>query len=277
MKQALSALALVCLALAKGGFPSSLPATSALARATVSTPSSRWHPRPGVTWQWQLEGRIDVTVPASVYDIDGFETSAALVRRLHTVGRKVICYIDAGAYEAYRPDSDRFPDSVLGKPDRPWAGERWLDIRRVDVLGPIMIDRLRMCARKRFDGVELDEIDGYTNDTGFPLTARDQLRYNRFLAQETRRLGLAAGLKNDVEQVADLVDDFDFAVNEQCFQYDECRLLLPFIRQRKAVLHVEYHVPLNRFCRVTSRLGFSSMEKHLDLGRWRRPCPRTNH
>ena len=70
-----------------------------------------------------------------------------------------------------------------------------------------------------------------------------------------------------------LVERFDFAVNEQCFQYRECRSLRPFIRARKAVFHVEYHVPRHRFCPTTTRLGFSSMKKHLDLRRWRRPCP----
>jgi hypothetical protein len=272
VKRSVVALAAVCLLLAADNGPTALHASTFGSAAATTASSSRWLPRPGVTWQWQLDGRVDVTVPAAIYDVDGFETSATLVRRLHRLGRKVICYIDAGAYESYRPDSDRFPAVVLGKPDLPWPGERWLDIRRLDLLAPIMIDRLKMCAKKGFDGVELDEIDGYTNDTGFPLTARDQLRYNRFVARETRRLGLAAGLKNDVEQVRELVGDFDFAVNEQCFEYRECRLLLPFIKRHKAVLHVEYRVPAGRFCPVTSRLGFSSMQKHLDLGRWRRPC-----
>ncbi|HEU4450957.1 MAG TPA: endo alpha-1,4 polygalactosaminidase [Gaiellaceae bacterium] len=243
-------------------------------RLTGTGPSDeRWRPRPGLTWQWQLDGRLDTTVRAKVYDIDGFTTSRSLVRRLHRLGRKVVCYIDAGAWESWRPDADRFPPVVLGKVNPQWPDQRWLDVRRIDVLGPIMVDRLRMCARKRFDGVELDEVDGYSNDTGFPLRARHQLRYNRFLARQTRRLGLAAGLKNDLEQVGALVERFDFAVNEQCFQYRECRSLRPFIRARKAVFHVEYHVPRHRFCPTTTRLGFSSMKKHLDLRRWRRPCP----
>lgn len=239
----------------------------------TSTGNVRWRPRPGVTWQWQLDGRLDTTIRAEVYDIDGFETSSTLVRKLHRLGRRVICYIDAGAYESYRPDAHLFPELVLGKANPQWPGERWLDIRRLDILGPIMVARLTMCARKGFDGVELDEIDGYSNDTGFPLTAADQLSYNRFLALETRRLGLAAGLKNDVEQVSALVRYFDFAVNEQCFQFRECGLLRPFITAGKAVFHVEYAVPLHRFCPTTTRLGFSSMKKHLDLGAWRRPCP----
>ena len=234
--------------------------------------AARWQPRPGATWQWQLTVPVDSTVDADVYDIDGFDNSAALVRRLHAQGRRVICYIDAGAYESYRPDAHRFPRSVLGRRNPPWTGERWLDIRRLDVLGPIMRARLDMCRAKGFDGVELDEIDGFTNKTGFPLTANDQLRYNKFLAREARMRGLAAGMKNDVGQIRRLLSSFDFAINEQCFQFRECSRLRPFIAVGKAVFHVEYNQPTAAFCRVTARLGFSSMRKRLALDAWRDPC-----
>ncbi|MDN3647529.1 endo alpha-1,4 polygalactosaminidase [Reinekea marina] len=32
------------------------------------------------------------------------------------------------------------------------------------------------------------------------------------------------------------MDYFDFAVNEQCFEYDECNLLKPFISREKPFL-----------------------------------------
>ncbi len=248
-----------------------LAAGTALAAAAPA--QARWQPRPLTTWQWQLTTPVDLSVRAQAYDIDGFDNGAAVVRRLHARGRRAICYIEAGAWESYRPDAGRFPADVLGKPDRPWPGERWLDIRRLDVLAPIMRARLDMCAAKGFDAVEPDEVDGYTNDTGFPLTAADQLRYNRFLAREAHARGLAVALKNDVEQVPQLVRDFDFAIDEQCFAYHECTTLLPFIRRGKAVFHVEYSEPVSRFCSVTTRLGFSSMRKRLDLGAWRQVCP----
>ncbi len=244
------------------------------AASPVATPTAgrRWTPAPGTTWQWQLTVPVDLSVRASVYDIDGFDNPASVVERLHASGRKVICYIDAGAYEDYRPDAGRFPASVLGARDEPWEGERWLDIRKLDVLAPIMRARLDMCRAKGFDGVELDELDGWANDTGFPLTARDQLRYNRFLANEVRARGMAAGLKNDVEQIPQLVRDFDFAIDEQCFQYRECGALSPFISARKAVFHVEYDVAARDFCPVATKLGLSSMRKRLNLGVWRIYC-----
>src|SRR2546423_58618 len=84
----------------------------------------------------------------------------------------------------------------------------------------------------------VDNVDGYTNATGFPLTAADQLRFNRWLAREAHKRRLAVGLKNDPGQVRKLARAFDFAVVEQCFQYDECRAFSPFVRKRKAVFEV---------------------------------------
>ena len=237
-----------------------------------ATGAARWTPRPKLTWQWQLTVPVDESVAAQVYDIDGFDNSAAVVERLHERGRRVICYLDAGAWESFRPDAGRFPRSVLGKVNPEWQDQRWLDIRRIDLLAPIMRARLDMCRAKGFDGVELDEIDGWQHDTGFRLSAADQLRYNRFLAREVRARGMAAGLKNDLDQVRALLPSFDFAVNEQCIQYGECGRLVPFIRAGKAVFHVEYRVAPARFCRVANRLGFSSMRKRLRLDAWRQSC-----
>ncbi|MEV0743018.1 endo alpha-1,4 polygalactosaminidase [Streptomyces sp. NPDC050549] len=231
----------------------------------------RWQPRPGVAWQWQLSGRLDTSVDVPVYDIDGFDQSKATVTALHDKGRKVICYISTGAWEDFRPDARKFPESVLGKGNG-WKGERWLDIRRTTVLEPLMATRLDMCREKGFDAVEPDNMDGYRNDTGFPLKAADQLRYNRLIARLAHARGMAVGLKNDLDQIPALVGDFDFAVNEQCAQYGECDTLKPFIKANKAVFHVEYELPTTEFCANSRRLKLSSLEKKYELGAWRKAC-----
>ncbi|WP_435057561.1 endo alpha-1,4 polygalactosaminidase [Streptomyces sp. bgisy060] len=231
----------------------------------------RWHPAPGLAWQWQLSGKLDPTVDVPVYDIDGFDHPASTVRDLHDRGRKVICYLSTGAWEDFRPDADAFPKSLLGKGNG-WEGERWLDVRRTDLLEPLMAKRLDMCRDKGFDAVEPDNMDGYKNDTGFPLTAADQLRYNRLVARLAHERGLAVGLKNDLDQIPKLLPDFDFAVNEQCAEYDECGRLTPFVAAGKAVFHVEYELTTDRFCPRAVELGLSSMRKRYELGVWRQPC-----
>ncbi|MEE1757510.1 endo alpha-1,4 polygalactosaminidase [Streptomyces sp. SP18CS02] len=237
----------------------------------VPPPSGRWLPRPGVAWQWQLDGRVDPRAEVPVYDIDGFENGEAEVARLHRDGRKVICYINAGAWEDFRPDKDAFPAAVRGRANG-WDGERWLDIRRLDVLRPLMERRFDMCRAKGFDAVEPDLLDGYLNDTGFPLRTEHQLAYNRMIARIAHERGLSVGLKNDLPQIRALVDDFDFAVNEECAQYRECALLTPFVEAGKAVFHVEYALTAKEFCPESRRLGLSSMRKNLRLDPWRQPC-----
>ncbi len=238
---------------------------------TGASGGGRWQPRPGTDWQWQLSGRLDTGVQAPVYDIDGFENDAAAVARLHAQGRRVICYVNAGAWESFRPDQAAFPARLLGRGNG-WPGERWLDIRDLTALRPLLARRIGMCRAKGFDAVEPDLLDGYSNDTGFPLTAADQLAFNRMVAGLAHGQGLAVGLKNDLEQIPQLVGDFDFSVDEQCAQYGECDRLTPFVTAGKAVFEAEYELAPDRFCPQARRLRLSAIRKRPALDAWRQTC-----
>jgi hypothetical protein len=259
----------------KGDKPSSKPTkTSKPTKPTkpsgTSNASGHWKPKAGLTWQWQLSGKLDTSVNAKVYDVDLYDTSAAQVKTLHDKWRKVICYFSAGSYESGRPDSSKLAPYRGNKMDG-WP-EYWLDIREPAVL-KVMAARMDLCAKKGFDGVEADNVDAYQNDSGFSLTASDQSKYNKALAKLAHERGLAIGLKNDLDQVSALQPSFDFAVNEECYAYDECSVLKAFINAGKPVFHVEYEVPIKEFCPTTTKLGFSSMLKDLDLDASRTPCP----
>jgi hypothetical protein len=239
------------------------------------TSSSWWRPSHGLTWQWQLTGDLDLTVDAQVYDIDLYE-SRENIQALHDLGRKLICYISVGSWEDWRPDADQFPPEVLGRDYEGWPGEKWLDIRRIDLLAPIMRARLDLCAAKGFDAVEPDNIDIHTNRTGFPLTYADQLAYARWLAKEAHQRGLAIGLKNAPDQVKDLVDLYDFAITEDCFYYDWCDQMSPFIQADKPVFAAEYtdlDGDFEAYCRRSQALGFSTILKNRDLDEFREVCP----
>ena len=56
------------------------------------------------------------------------------------------------------------------------------------------------------------------------------IRWRLLTAIVSTSLNLSIGLKNDVDQVADRLAHFDFAISESCFVYNECDTLLPFIR-----------------------------------------------
>lgn len=256
-----------------------LTLVSAVVGAVASTAAAaapqRWQPSLGASYEWQLSSAtIDRSVEADIYAVDGFDVTEETVAALHRDGRRVACYINTGSHENWRPDAQRFPRRLLGRPLEGWPGERWLDIRQVDELAPIMRQRMRMCQAKGFDAVEVDNVDGWQQRSGFAITPAHQLRYNRWLARTAHSMGLAIALKNDVEQVPELVDHFDYAVAEQCAQYDECGGFRPFIAAGKPVFDIEYSLQLRQFCSETRGAGVYAVRKRLALGPWRSPCVR---
>lgn len=232
-----------------------------------------WRPAPGTSWQWQLLGTIDETLDVAMYDIDLFDAPKEVIERLHARRVKVICYFSAGSHEDWRPDATEFPTAVIGAPLEGWAGERWLDIRSAKVRSR-MVARLDLARERGCDGVEPDNVDGYANSSGFPLTARDQLQFNRFLAKKAHARGLSIGLKNDLEQVAILEPSFDWALDEECMQFDECDRLQPFIAAGKAVFHVEYGdaALARKICPNANAREFDTLVKNLALDGARIAC-----
>lgn len=231
-----------------------------------------WQPAPGTTWQWQLDQPVDTSYHVQMYDVDLFETPQSTIDQLHADGRTVICYFSAGTVENWRPDASQFPAVVVGRKDSGWAGENWLDVRQIGVLAPIMTARLDLAVAKGCDGVEPDNLDAYTNGSGFPLTAQDQLTYDQWLATEAHNRYLSVGLKNDIDQVPTLVGSFDWALNEQCYQYDECDAYQSFVTANKAVFGVEYTGDPAVFCPLANAAGYSWLKKHLELDAWVIAC-----
>lgn len=201
--------------------------------------STQWHPALTDTWQLQLKGAVNPSYAVAVYDIDLFDTPVATIQALQAAGKKVVCYFSAGSYEDWRSDRFSFQPADKGNAMAGWPGEWWLDTRSANVR-QIMQARLDIAVSKGCNGVDPDNVNGYTNSSGFPLTALTQLDYNRFLATEAHKRKLAVALKNDTGQLSDLVGDFDFSVNEQCHIYSECAGYQIFIGNNKPVFNVEY-------------------------------------
>ena len=246
--------------------------------AVLSVPGTaaaphRWVPRPTATFQYQLSGTIDVSVNASVFDIDAEGTSKHTVDRLHARGRHAICYIDAGSWEPYRSDADKYPDAMLGN-DRGWLARRALG-RHPPALdpqahhpGPGGPD----VPRRALTGSNTTGPTATTSRRASPSVAPTSSRYDRWLAWLAHDRGLSVGLKNSGGLVKTLVGRFDFAVTEECFQYHECGLYRPFLDAGKAVFDVEYQLSRDRFCAHARVMGISASRKHLSLSAWRRPC-----
>lgn len=232
---------------------------SALMSST--TDPARWMPSVNDTWQLQLQGTINTSYNAAVFDIDLFDTPQATINALKAQGKRVVCYFSAGSSENWRPDFSKFKAADMGNALDGWAGDRWLDTRSANVRA-VMMARMDLAKSKGCDGVDPDNVDGYTNKPGFPLTAATQLDYNRFLATQAHARGLAVGLKNGVAQLSDLASAFDFAVNEQCFQYNECSGYSAFTVQGKPVFNVEYQT---KWKDATTRQTLCAKAKALSL------------
>ncbi|WP_435531964.1 endo alpha-1,4 polygalactosaminidase [Roseateles amylovorans] len=214
---------------------------SVLLGLTMATAQAQtwWKPGVNTTWQWQLTGTVNTSYNVDVYDVDLFDTPTQTIAQLKAAGRKVVCYFSAGSSENWRSDFNRFQAADMGNALDGWDGERWLDTRSVNVRS-IMLSRLDLAVSKGCDGVEPDNVDGYSNSTGFSLTSATQLDYNKYLANAAHGRGLAIALKNDVDQLSALEPYFDMAVNEQCNQYAECGGYSVFTSKGKPVFNAEY-------------------------------------
>lgn len=247
-------------------------------RATPET-ENWWQPAVGTSWQWQLSGDSDRSVEVDVIDLDLFETSAEKVAELHANGLHVICYVSVGTVEEWRPDANAFPEPVVGDSYDEWPGERWLDIRQIDSLAPVLSARLDLCAKKGFDGVEPDNVDGFSNETGFAISATDQIHFLRWIAAEAHARGLSAGLKNAPELVDVVITAFDWALVEDCYVEHWCDQFRPFVETGKPVYMAEYRDALSvhqfdaRVCPFASSAGYSAILKDRDLDASRHACP----
>lgn len=237
-----------------------------------TTPGAWYKPLPGVSWQWQLQGEVDTKFDVDLYDVDLEFVQQSVIDELHGKGIRVICYFSAGSWEDFRDDAQKFPKESIGEPLEGWPDEHWLDIANYEKFSDVIEARLDLAVEKKCDGVDPDNVHAYQVKSGFDISYDDQLVYNKWLASEAHERNLSIGLKYDIEQVKDLVDHFDFAVNEACFYYRECEKLLPFTERNKAVLGVEYEIEPDEFCAKANSMNFSWLKMEYDLDGGRTSC-----
>lgn len=230
---------------------------------TATAATTWWHPGPLSSWQYAIGEPFPIAVPTDIgnveaYDIDeGNEAGTsprqveASVAAIHASGAKAICYVETGGWESYRSDASEYDSAILGRAVPGYTDERYVDIRQWSddpgptglALGQILTARFQLCKDEGFDGVETDLDDTYTDNTGFPLTMASELTFMTDMAGVIHGLGMAWFLKNDINGdsiITDIEPLADGTVNEQCWQYDECSALEPFVKAGKPVLNVEY-------------------------------------
>jgi hypothetical protein len=140
-----------------------------------------------------------------------------------------VCYVNAfqaqtGAEGSW--DSDLLLRDSNGKvvKDPDW-NEALLDLRTADKRGRVAAKVetwIDQCASKGFNGVEPDNYDSYTRSKQL-LTADQAQSYIRLLSAYAHSRGLAIAQKNTAELAGNAkANGLDFAVAEECAEYDEC-------------------------------------------------------
>ena len=142
-----------------------------------------------------------------------------------------ICYVNA--FQTQPPDSDTRPDVREG-----WPAEVVSDLEDPD------------CAQKGFDAVEFDNLDSYTRFDDGPFGQAEALDYAATITAGAHAKNLAVAQKNTAELTKEQALEqvgFDFAVVEECAEYDECRGYEDLYGIR--ILSIEYTVEgMNAAC-----------------------------
>ncbi|MGW1951688.1 endo alpha-1,4 polygalactosaminidase [Streptomyces sp. NPDC001920] len=181
-------------------------------------------PEPGVAFDYQIGGSYPP--PAGVRAVSRDRT-AKPAPEVYS-----ICYVNA--FQA-QPDSERWwrthhPDLLLRDADGRTVIDRDWDEALLDISTPAKRERLADvvgewidgCAAAGFQAVEADNLDSHERSRGL-LTAEDNLAFGKVLAARAHAAGLAIGQKNAAELARRGRGlGFDFAVAEECGQYDEC-------------------------------------------------------
>ncbi|KAJ3047675.1 hypothetical protein HK097_011306 [Rhizophlyctis rosea] len=203
-------------------------------------------------------------IPGTLYDLDLFDVPSSTFAAIASSGAFPICYFSAGTYEDWRPDAALLKP-YRGKSLPDWAGEWYVDVRKQGVRD-VMAARLKLAKEKGCVGVDPDNVDLWQNENGVGLTREDGLEYLKWLAEEAHKSGLIIGLKNDPDHVPDVVDDYDFAVVEECLQYNFCPSFSPFVAKGKPVFAIEYNISKSKACPKFNTLGFSGyVQRGYDL------------
>jgi hypothetical protein len=270
-----------------------------------------------------LPSITDTTYPAAgsanIWDTDMFQDSnvanagvptgsSPVVTALHAAGDYSICYIEAGAYQTGFPDDSNFAAADYGSGANQygmqgWSGEWWYNIAgfanytagqpssltgAAPNIAAGLDQRIKDCKTEGQDGVEPDDLDGYTNsgDTGvkgagWGLTQADSAGFERWLAYDTHSNGLAIFQKNDPPNSVADASTFDGMIIEECNFYDDpCAGsggdVTPYLTAGKPVLNAEYtsdNETTAKFCSADESLGITGALYDLDLdGKTYQPC-----
>jgi len=241
--------------------------TITIASLLLAHVEARWKATVGLTWNYILgDESFDLSKEkATVIDID-YKKSADVIQKYHNAGKKVICYFSGGTIEEWRDDFKDFKavSGLVKNTYGDWPDEYWLDIR-VSGLKPLLKKRMQIAYDKKCDGIEVDNLDGYSVNKGhWDVKESDAIEFAKWLANTAHEVGISIGLKNVPDLIGKLESYYDFAINESCANHNECYLYKPFLNNNKAVFGITYgnfDTKLNSLCKNLDGLNISMIVK----------------
>lgn len=197
----------------------------------------------GATVDYQLGGAYAPPAGVTVVTRDSTEQPAPWLYN--------ICYVNGFQTQ---PGEGWLDDQVLRDEsgerivDPNWPDENIIDISSAQTRAEAAsrINRATdLCADSGFNAVEFDNIDSYTRSNG-ALTLDDAVAFAGLLVSHAHARGLAAGQKNTGELETRGRDGigFDFAVVEECDQFEECAAFTDVYGDH--VIDIEYTDELRR-------------------------------
>ncbi len=229
-----------------------------------------------IPWDWQLTGPFDLSADVEAINLDPVDHSKADIAALNTRGITTICYTSVGTIEDWRDDRGAFPETVIGRPYYEGADERFLDIRQIDVLVPLMAARFQRCKDMGFVAIDPDNQDIYENNPGMQISAADTVTYLKALAEVAHEMGLEIEQKNTPGLTPDLVGTMDFIVAEGCHFYDWCDGVQAYNDAGKPVYAVEIvdaETDLAAMCQFAAALNLRFIFKDEDMSAGLQFCP----
>ncbi len=195
-------------------------AITALAAAPASAAAPVLPPK-NAPFDYQIGGAYTPPAGVKVVSRDRTESPAS--------GLYNICYVNA--FQVQPGEQRSWPSDLLlrdadGKLviDEDW-GEPLLDLRTATKRQRVA-DKVNGwidgCAAKGFNAIEPDNYDSYSRSRKL-LTPAHAKAYITLLSQHAHSKGLAIAQKNTAELAGDrLTTGLDFAIAEECGQYEEC-------------------------------------------------------
>eukprot|EP00122_Pirum_gemmata_P002409 Pgem_evm1s2167 len=236
------------------------------------------------TWAnqaWGPKSKANELEGQKVINVDLDDTSEDYIKELKDKGHIVSCYISVGTIE-YKDRPELYEEfktqwnEIALSPMKKYPDELWLDITKLNKLSVLMKLRFKKAQKKGCQAIEADNVDFYEN-VELKNYTKDELKeyqkqYGKWQSKTAHNMGMAIGLKNSMALLNDLVDYYEFAVNEECAEYNECNKYADnFNKQGKAIFGVEYAswMDCKRIYKVWRETGIKIMTKiHFKTKPW---------